>query len=55
MEGAVLVELGEPEEGIVVSLLSHWLDSAGPKAQGLSEYGWEMARDALLRLGDSTI
>ena len=52
--GAVLVELGDPEEGIVVSLLTRWLDSEGPKAQGLTEWGWELARDTLLHLGEST-
>jgi hypothetical protein len=53
--GAVPVELGGPEEGIVVPLLSRWLDSAGPRALGLTDYGWELAREALLRLGDSPI
>ena len=53
-EGAVLIELGEPEEGIVVSLLSHWLDK--PEARtNLTELGWERARDTLLHLGESTI
>jgi hypothetical protein len=51
--GAVLVELGGEEEGIVVPLISRWLDSAGPKALELTELGWEMARDTLLRLGES--
>ena len=50
--GAVLVELGGPEEGIVVPLLSRWLDSAPPNALNLTEWGWEMARDTLLRLGE---
>lgn len=53
-EGAALVELGDPEEGIVVSLVSRWLDSEKPKAQGLAEWGWELARDTLLHLGEST-
>src|SRR4051812_4195656 len=44
---AVLVELGSPEEGIVVPLLSRYLDSGGPKALGLTEYGWELARETL--------
>jgi hypothetical protein len=51
-DGAVLVELGSPEEGVVIPLLSRWLDSGGPKALGLTEYGWEMAREALLRYGE---
>ncbi len=49
--GAVLLELGGPEEGIVVPLVSRWLDSARPRELGLTEFGWEMVRDALLRLG----
>jgi hypothetical protein len=52
--GAVLVELGAPEEGIVIPLLSHYLDSHGPKASGLTEYGWELARETLLRYGEPT-
>lgn len=54
-DGAVLVELGEPEEGTVVSLLSRWLDSAGPRALDSTEWGWGLARDALLHLGDYTV
>ena len=37
--GAILVELGTPEEAIVIPLLSKYLDSGGPKALGLTEYG----------------
>ena len=51
--GAVLVELGAPEEGVVIPLLSRYLDSGGPKALGLTEYGWELARETLLRFGES--
>jgi hypothetical protein len=51
--GAVLVELGAPEEGVVIPLLSKYLDSGGPKALGLTEYGWELAREILLRFGES--
>jgi hypothetical protein len=51
--GAVLVELGAPEEGIVISLLSNYLDSGGPKALGLTEYGWELAKETLLRFGET--
>ena len=50
--GATLVELGAPEEGIVVPLLSKYLDSGGPKALNLTEYGWELARETLLHLGE---
>jgi hypothetical protein len=49
---AVLVELGAPEEGIIVPLLSKYLDSGGPKALGLTEYGWELAKETLLHLGE---
>lgn len=49
-DSAVLLELGGSEEGIVVPLLSRWLEK-GPKALGLTEWGWELAREALLRLG----
>src|SRR4051794_11586405 len=45
-EGAVLVDLGSVEEGIVVPLISRWLDSATPKELGLTEVGWEWAREA---------
>jgi hypothetical protein len=50
--GARLVELGGPEEAVVVPLLSKYLDSGGPKALGLTEYGWELARETLLHLGE---
>jgi hypothetical protein len=50
--GAALVELGAPEEGIVIPLLSKYLDSGGPKALGLTEYGWELAKETLLRFGE---
>jgi hypothetical protein len=53
--GASLVELGAPEEGIVVPLLSCYLDSGGPKALGLTEYGWELAKETLLRLGEPIV
>jgi hypothetical protein len=52
---AALVELGAPEEGIVIPLLSKYLDSGGPKALGLTEYGWELAREALLRYGEPAV
>jgi hypothetical protein len=53
--GAALVELGAQEEGIVVPLLSKYLDSGGPKALGLTEYGWELARETLLHLGEPVV
>ncbi len=51
---AVLVELGAPEECIAIPLLSRYLDH-GPKASGLTEYGWELARETLLRYGEPAI
>jgi hypothetical protein len=50
--GAALVELGSEEEGIVIPLVSTWLDSAEPRQLGLTEYGWERIRDAVTRLGE---
>jgi hypothetical protein len=50
--GAILLELGAPEEGIVVPLVSRWLDSAAPRELGLTEFGWELIRDTLSRLGE---
>lgn len=51
--GAALVELGAPEEGIVIPLLSKYLEAGGPKALSLTEYGWELAKEILLRFGDA--
>jgi hypothetical protein len=51
---AVLIELGAPEEGIVVPLISRWLDSDGPRNLGLREEGKEFVQAALLRLGEPT-
>jgi hypothetical protein len=51
---AVLIELGAPEEGIVVPLISRWLDSDEAKCL-LSELGLRLLRDALLRLGEPDI
>lgn len=53
--GATLVELGAPEEGIVIPLLSRFLDSHGPKAAGLTEYGWELAWETLLHYGEPAL
>lgn len=52
---AVLLELGGEEEGIVVPLVSRWLDSAEPNKLGLLEYGWELIREALVRLGEPSL
>lgn len=54
-QGALLVELGAEEESIVVPLLSTYLDSGGPKALNLTEYGWELAREMLSRLGEPIV
>jgi hypothetical protein len=50
---AVLIELGAVEEGIVVPLISRWLDSDESRKE-LTSYGREIVQDTLLRLGDST-
>jgi hypothetical protein len=52
---AVLVELGAPEEGIVIPLLSRYLESHGPKAAGLTEFGWDLAHETLSRFGEPII
>ena len=52
---AALVELGALEEGIVIPLLSKYLDSGGPKALNLTEYGWDLARETLSRFGEPVI
>ncbi|WP_148227159.1 hypothetical protein [Planctopirus limnophila] len=49
----VLIELGAPEEGVIVSLASTWLDSGTPKDLGLTEFGWDLICDTLLRIGES--
>jgi hypothetical protein len=53
MPAAVLIELGGVEEGIVVPLISRWLDSDEARYQ-LTSHGRELAQETLLRLGDST-
>ena len=50
-EHAILVKLGCPLEGIVVPLLSHWLDTPEPRTF-LTEFGCKMLKDALVRLGE---
>jgi hypothetical protein len=53
-DGAVLVELGAPVEGIVVPLLSRWLDldEARESRKELTERGIEMVQEALLHFGE---
>lgn len=53
MRGAALIDLGAPDEGIVVPLLSRWLDS-DKALKWLTRYGKEMVQAALLRLGEPT-
>jgi hypothetical protein len=50
---AVLIDLGAPEEAVVIPLVSRWLDSAESRKQ-LTEVGWERLRDALIRIGSET-
>jgi hypothetical protein len=51
---AVLLELGAPEEGVIIPLISRWLDSAPPRELGLTEWGCELMRDILIRIGSET-
>jgi hypothetical protein len=51
---AVLLDLGSAEEGIVIPLVSRWLDSAPPRVLGLHDIGWELLRDTLIRIGSET-
>jgi hypothetical protein len=51
--GAILIDLGAPEEGIIVPLLSRWLDSGEPQKLGLTERGKEIIQEGLLRLGEA--
>ena len=50
---AVLLELGGEEEGLIVTLVSHWLDSS--ESQQLTEYGRELITDALVRIGEPNL
>jgi hypothetical protein len=52
--GAVLLELGGPEEGVIIPLASRWLDSAPPRKLHLTEFGWELIRDTLIRIGSES-
>src|SRR5258707_14969107 len=50
-DGAVLVELGAREEGIVIPLLSPWLDSVEARER-LTEWGIEVVERAPLNIGE---
>ncbi len=49
---AAIIDLGTVEEGVVVSLVSKWLDSGSPEDLGLNEYGWQLIRGTLSRIGE---
>src|SRR5262249_32256015 len=49
--GGRVLALGCPEEGTAVPPLSRWLDSQ-QSTDVLTEYGVELVREALLRLGE---
>lgn len=53
--GGQIIDLGAREEGIVISLVSKWLDSAEPRELGLTDFGWELIRDSLLRYGEPIV
>lgn len=48
---AILIELGAPEEGIAVSMISRWCDEEDT-VRHYREAGVEMVKSALLHLGD---
>jgi len=48
---AVFLELGGEEEGLVVGLVSRWLDS-NESHKKLTEYGRELITNALVRIGE---
>jgi hypothetical protein len=51
--GARLVDLGHSDEGIIVPLLSQWLDHFEPWGEGANRFRFkEMLHEALLRLGE---
>lgn len=52
---AVLLELGAVEEGLIVPLISKWLDSGEPRKQEFTEFGQELIRNAVLRLGEPIV
>jgi hypothetical protein len=51
-ESAVLVELGDEIEGIVIPLISRWLDSGDAQQLGVTEWFYERAREAVTRIGE---
>jgi hypothetical protein len=51
----VLIELGSDEEGLVISLVSEWLDSTSPNELGMNDFGWKLFREALIRHGEPFI
>jgi hypothetical protein len=52
--GAILIELGTLEEGIIVSSISRYLDSDAAR-KWLRPEGIEMMQEALLRLGEPSV
>jgi hypothetical protein len=50
----VLLELGATEEGVVIPLVSRWLDSSSLRVLGLLDVGWGLLRDTLIRIGSET-
>jgi len=50
-ENARLVGLGEPEEGIVIPLISNWID-AGGLTRGFTDYGAERFLYTFNRYGE---
>lgn len=51
--GAELIDLGADEEGIVIPLMSQWIDSDEARRE-LTQFGLDLVRERLARLGDST-
>jgi hypothetical protein len=51
-QSAVLIELGALEEGVIVPLLSRWLDSGEPRKLGLTEAGKEILQAGLMHFGE---
>lgn len=50
---AELVELGSEEEEIITPLMSQWIDSDEARRE-LTQFGLDLVRERLARLGDST-
>jgi hypothetical protein len=53
MPEAVLLELGGEEEGIVIPLISRWLDSEEPHRVGFRAEGLDILIKGFLRVGES--